>query len=286
MVVLCRRLSREQANAYALALAAEGIECSLDAGPEGWYVQVWIEDYEAALAAVTAYDAENQPSAAAPSAPAAPLRKTYSGGIVAALLAVIYLLVTQTVGMDSAAYQWGAAAQRILDGQWYRTVTALMLHRDLMHLLGNMAAIALLGSVVASLRGNALGWALILYSGMIGNFLNAWVTSPGHLSIGASTAIFGAVGILAGVQFMSKLDRPEQRFRAWVPLAGGLALLGWMGSGAHTDLGAHLFGFVAGLGLGVGDALLGKRADLSRYRAWSGLAAAVTIAAAWGVALR
>lgn len=39
--------------------------------------------------------------------------------------------------------------------------------------------------------------------------------------------------------------------RAWLPLAGGLALLGFLGSSAHTDITAHLFGFLAGAVLGL-----------------------------------
>jgi rhomboid protease GluP len=37
-----------------------------------------------------------------------------------------------------------------------------------------------------------------------------------------------------------------------IPLGAGLALLGFLGThGEHTDLGAHLFGFMSGLILGL-----------------------------------
>ena len=41
------------------------------------------------------------------------------------------------------------------------------------------------------------------------------------------------------------------RKKAWLPLAGGLALLGFIGAGEHSDLTAHAFGFTAGIGLGI-----------------------------------
>ena len=39
--------------------------------------------------------------------------------------------------------------------------------------------------------------------------------------------------------------------KAWLPFAGGLALLGFLGSSKHSDLTAHLFGFMAGICLGL-----------------------------------
>ncbi|MBN1932533.1 MAG: hypothetical protein JW786_13100, partial [Desulfobacterales bacterium] len=55
----------------------------------------------------------------------------------------------------------------------------------------------------------------------------------------------------AAHQFFTKIKITEQRKKAWLPLAGGLALLGFLGSGAHSDLTAHLFGFMAGTFLGL-----------------------------------
>ena len=44
-----------------------------------------------------------------------------------------------------------------------------------------------------------------------------------------------------------KFRLPGRQIRAWLPLGAELALLGILGSGKHTDLTAHLFGFMAGL---------------------------------------
>jgi membrane associated rhomboid family serine protease len=72
-----------------------------------------------------------------------------------------------------------------------------------------------------------------------------------HLSIGASTAVFAAVGLSAALMFRIYKKRHERSWRSWTPVAGGLALLGLMGAAPHTDLAAHLFGFVSGLVFGV-----------------------------------
>jgi len=134
-------------------------------------------------------------------------------------------------------------------GEWWRAVTALTLHLHGLHLLSNL----LLGSVVAgalsSIAGRGLAWSLILISGVLGNLWNVSLHHFSHQSIGASTAVFGALGLLGMVKVLGK---GFDRRKFWLPFAGALALLGFLGaSGANTDVGAHLFGFFAGLGLGV-----------------------------------
>jgi hypothetical protein len=72
--------------------------------------------------------------------------------------------------------------------------------------------------------------------------------------------------------------------RAWLTFGAGLALLAMLGSSAETDVGAHFFGFVLGVPLGIGAARLprpGARAQLALS-----LAALAAVAAAWRLALR
>src|SRR5438034_425376 len=71
----------------------------------------------------------------------------------------------------------------------------------------------------------------------------AWLVRRDFVSIGASTAVFGALGALAAF--------PQHRRRAWVPLGAGLALLAFLGTSKRADLAGHLCGFVAGLLLGA-----------------------------------
>ena len=78
-------------------------------------------------------------------------------------------------------------------------------------------------------------------------------------SLGASTATFGALGILTGSGIVTAWR--TQKFllskALLVPLGGGLALLGWLGTGGeNTDLFGHFFGFSIGLVLGTLAAVL------------------------------
>ncbi|MEA3385632.1 MAG: rhomboid family intramembrane serine protease [Thermodesulfobacteriota bacterium] len=136
------------------------------------------------------------------------------------------------------------------DGQWWRLVTALTLHADPPHLLGNMMMGGLLMIWLCSLLGIGLGWGITLLSGILGNLINTLVHGEAHRSIGFSTAIFGTLGVIIALQTLS-----ARRFSlrdCAIPLGAGFALLGFLGAhGEHTDLGAHLFGFLSGLILGL-----------------------------------
>jgi len=142
------------------------------------------------------------------------------------------------------------------NGEWWRPFTALFLHADRMHLLSNVASGVLFGTWVCRSLGPWLGWALILAAGTLGNTLNAASRLDTEFaSLGASTAVFGALGILTGVAiYQTTRDRPGPKsFRYLVPLGGGMVLLSWLGVGSdpRTDVTGHVCGFVIGILLGV-----------------------------------
>lgn len=150
----------------------------------------------------------------------------------------------------------GTASSRAIagQGQWWRALTALTLHGDLSHVGANIASGLLFGAFVLPRLGTGVGWLLIVLSGFLGNLLNAWFyRAADHDSIGASTAVFGALGLLVGWEAMTRLTVPARR-SAWqliLPLGGGLALLAFLGASdgehQHTDFMAHLWGLLAGI---------------------------------------
>ena len=99
----------------------------------------------------------------------------------------------------------------------------------------------------------------ILLTGAGGNFINALLYKSNHISVGSSTAVFGAVGILAGYQFLKKFRLSGRGAKAWLPLGAGLALLAFLGSSKYADITAHLFGFLVGIVAGVSYGFLVKQ---------------------------
>ena len=169
----------------------------------------------------------------------------------ALVLLAIHIAIYRTHNSALFIHALGASSSGILQGDLFRSATALLIHASHLHLAGNMVGIAIFGSALCSLTGWGTGWLLITLTGIFGNLLNALLQGAGHLSVGASTAVFGAIGILATLQFIKKIRQPGNGFRALLPLGGGLALLAMLGSGPHTDLMAHLFGFLSGGAIGV-----------------------------------
>jgi rhomboid protease GluP len=188
----------------------------------------------------------------------------------------------------------GASLNRaIFDGEWWRLVTSLTLHGDLPHFVANLCFGLLFAGFLLPRFGTGVTWLGFVLSGALGNLFNAWFYhSERHSTIGASTAVFGALGMLVAWEFVDRWRNPRMR-RWWqlmVPLGGGLALLAYLGVGDETenrvDYMAHLWGFVAGMLVGTGPACIGIRARLPIPVQWflSVLAVAIVIGA-WILAI-
>src|SRR4030095_4561825 len=162
-----------------------------------------------------------------------------AGLVMAALLVLAYAWTGPRAEGGVAFRAGGADADRILSGELWRSVTALTLHADLSHLVANATAGAFLATAVCRTLGGGLGASLIVVAGAVGNLLNAALNGSPHVSVGASTAVLGAVGLLSGLAFARTRRARRRRRRAWLPLAAGLALLGLLGAAPHTGLWAQ-----------------------------------------------
>jgi len=250
MVTVFTELSKEEVESFGLVLLSHGIVHQAVRRENGWELRIDPSGVVEAESLIAQYQEENPPVPTGPETAFYDYKRSLAGGWGALLLAVIHLYVYTRADQHLLKSTYAASAGRILDGDWYRAATALLLHADVVHLAGNMVGIAVLGSAVCSIMGWGVGWLAILSSGIAGNVLNAVVYKAGHSSIGASTAVFGALGILSAWQFMRQARQPGGRFKALLPLGAGLALLGFMGSSVHTDILAHLFGFLSGITIG------------------------------------
>lgn len=285
-------LPMRQARLWALTLEARQIPCRLEAAGGGWQLFVPSHTFAAALDELSQLEAENR-NWPPPLPVAIPEADNLLVTLSVLLLLAIFHNLTQ-LHLDIfglSAVDWinlgNADAGAIRAGQWWRTVTALTLHADGLHLLGNLTIGGLFIVFLCRALGSGVAWSLLLISGAFGNFINAWVQSPQHRSVGASTAVFAAVGLLAAINLFH--NRQLQRRRWYLPLAAALALLALLGSeGAQTDLGAHLFGFATGVVLGLPTGyLLGKHGRSGPWlNALLTLASLVAVGGAWWLALR
>ena len=205
--------------------------------------------------------------------------------------ATVLIAVAVAENLHAFGANWHSAgmtrAGLIRNGEVWRVVSALTLHSDLSHLLGNLLIGGLIGLFASQLLGSGLAWVSILMAGAAGNLLNAWIRQPTHASVGASTAVFAALGILAAYSWRGRRHVRVSGFKRWAPLVSGVVLLGFLGAGGErTDVGAHVAGFVSGALIGVLYASLGDRVVFgARVQFVLGVGALALLATAWALAL-
>ncbi|MCK4425429.1 MAG: rhomboid family intramembrane serine protease [Deltaproteobacteria bacterium] len=247
---LHRPVSKGQAEIWSLVLTARDVPHKILHSVYGYRIAVPPDHENLAARELEKYENENR---------AWPLRLEVTPWYPNAQSTLWTMLILTAIFSISFSENWrerliaigsGDVDSILRDGQWWRLVTALTLHADPPHLLGNMMIGGLLMVWLCSLLGTGLGWGIVLLSGILGNLVNALVHGEAHSSIGFSTVVFGALGVIIALQTLSA-RRFSLRDRV-IPLGAGLALLGFLGThGERTDLGAHLFGFMSGLILGL-----------------------------------
>jgi rhomboid protease GluP len=292
------RLSQAQARLWSLVLRSRRVPHRVRSLPGGCTVQVPARFMGQAVDEITLYHREN--ISPHPSIPLPPVEERSRPTVAAMLALCAFFVITHRPwpGFGSYPQYWhsvGAGdAARMLDGQWWRMLTALTLHADPAHVASN-AVIGGAFLILLSRRiGSGAAWLLAILAGGFGNVLNVLAHGPAHLSVGFSTAVFGAAGALAGLKAVSgegALAQPQAQnsTRGWMlPVAAGLALLASLGTaGENTDIGAHFFGLVAGGLLGLPAGILAVRHGYPN-EAWGerlnqlfGWLAALLLAGAW-----
>lgn len=293
-VAVVRTAKPKVARERALVLHAVGIPCALFER-DGEHVVAVPESFaQRAGRELALYEAENRGWRRPEELP---LALTESWAAVAAWLAV--LLVVYWFARDRVfAADWrnagACAASNVREGEWWRCVTAITLHADGVHLLGNLVFGALFVALACEMLGTGPGLGAVLLSGALANLANAWVQAPDFRSVGASTAVFGALGLLGGHRWQRRKLVRGLRNANWIPLLASAFLLAYLGSGGTRTEGAvrvdvlgHALGFITGGALG---ALHGRFAHAwrpgARAQVAFGVATFALIAGCWWSALR
>lgn len=286
LVEVGRYAGRRQAEERALVISAMGCAWQIEHGPDGAStLLVYERNREAVLRELEKFETENDVRERAPAPEQAKKIPTVSLFVCVWLMSAFFLAQkTGSAWWEDAGIASSEAIVR--HGEWWRALTALTLHGGLSHLAANLATGLLFAAFVLPLLGTGWTWTLIVAGGALGNLLNAWNwRNEPHLSLGSSTAVFGALGILTACQTLDAA-RSTRAIRFWkiiLPLGAGLALLAYLGTGdEHTDLSAHFWGFTAGacLGAAANFLRLKKRTPVSVQRLLAAVAPAA-LAAAW-----
>jgi membrane associated rhomboid family serine protease len=144
---------------------------------------------------------------------------------------------------------WGGGlAPRVFGDEWWRVGSSMFVHGDLAHLASNMLFLLLVGPFVERLLG-PMRFALVYLSAGLGGGLLSMGTSPQHVFVGASSAVFGVYGALLGCCLRGPRSIPWGMVgqRAGLVLAYTVVslLVDWLDFTRQPI--AHLGGFVFGL---------------------------------------
>jgi len=301
-VEILRSPSPALVRELSLVLSSVGVRHRVVQGPGGRQIVVAGHDADWALHELANYQAENTGRQRVPEVRA----RVFDGAWIAigayatVLLFLFRLDFGRAFGIDwKGAGRTDAAAMG--DGELWRASTALGLHGDLGHLASNLVFGGLFLGALALALGPGPALFVLLVAGTLGNLLNAAVVGAPHFSVGASTAVFAAVGALAATQWFRQLRLGKSAASKVIPFVAAALLLAFHGVGKvqfhpvtgiqrpaddNTDIGAHFAGFLCGILVGaVLSWIFAKHPPSDRVRNALGWTAAGLFAGSWALAL-
>lgn len=137
----------------------------------------------------------------------------------------------------------------VATGEWWRLITPVFLHMDLIHFLFNSFALYIFGPQLEWMLGRFLFSLGYLLTGIAGNLFTYLLAPSVHMSVGASGSIYGLLGIYMYLYFFRKgLLHPDvgKGLFALVVINLVFSML-W----PQINLAAHLGGFIGGMLLGA-----------------------------------
>ena len=284
LVAVVFRGSEALCHEFSLVLEARGLEHEVRRSDPAWVLVVPLPLIHRAYEEISRYSAErNTPRRTLASEP-------FPGAAIGACgYAFILLLTAYCAGINLFGADWlsRGAIETGAASEWWRAFTALTLHLDQQHLLGNLLFGMVAGAAVGRLLGPGIAWASILMAAGFANYTEIFIAPFDHRAVGASTAVFAALGLLVGLAWRQQLTLRERRWHVAAPLIAGICLLSLLGTGAeHVDVLGHALGFFFGVGVGwiyARAQVPGNRSK--RLQVFTGAGATLLIGVAWLLAL-
>ena len=156
----------------------------------------------------------------------------------------------------------------VLGGEVWRMVTSAFLHANIVHLLLNMYAFLMVGVFIEKFYGRRKLLVIYIVTAIFGSLatiivdvVQFWGTGGvgviNSLSVGASGAIFGMIGVLIGNRFKKtpyepqlNIDTQQLVIIVFYNLLIGIGLNVFAGE-SFINIWAHVGGLIAGLMLGI-----------------------------------
>lgn len=158
-------------------------------------------------------------------------------------------------GNDELINMFGNNYELVQNGEFYRLLTCMFVHADIMHILFNMIALYSIGSVVERYYGKSKFLLIYLVSGLLGSIFSGVFMTADSISIGASGAIFGLLGSICYFTYYYRATLQGILRGSIMPVIIINLVIGFLSS--SIDLSAHIGGLIGGIlismAIGIGD---------------------------------
>jgi rhomboid protease GluP len=160
---------------------------------------------------------------------------------------------------------WGACERSlVLNGEWWRLLSATFLHSGILHLAFNMYALYYIGALIEPLLGKSRFLAAYLLTGITASLLSIW-WHVNTTSVGASGAIFGMYGLFLAL-LTTKLIEKETRAQLLQSIAIFVFLNLALGLKSGIDGAGHLGGLIGGVIIGYAYYFTFKKNDNKKFK--------------------
>jgi membrane associated rhomboid family serine protease len=147
----------------------------------------------------------------------------------------------------------------VANGEWYRIITSGFMHYGFLHLLFNMYALYILGTLLEPPLGR-LRFSLIYLVSLVSGAVGALILSPNALTAGASGAVFGLMGAAVLVMRNRGVNPWQSGIAVWLFL--NLAITFTV---SNISVGGHIGGLIGGA---VSGWVLVELPDMIRLPRW------------------
>ncbi|MCG1585225.1 rhomboid family intramembrane serine protease [Staphylococcus epidermidis] len=131
----------------------------------------------------------------------------------------------------------------VVHGEWYRLISSMFLHFNFEHILMNMLSLFIFGKIVESIIGSWRMLIIYIISGLYGNFVSLSFNTTTIL-VGASGAIFGLIGSIFVIMYLSKNFNKKMIGQLLIALVVLIVFSLFM---SNINIMAHLGGFISGV---------------------------------------
>ena len=160
------------------------------------------------------------------------------------LINVLVFLISILFDMKEEVILYGGNHRELIRlGDYYRLITSMFIHVDLLHLLCNCYSLYVVGNQIESFFGKTKYLIIYFGSGIIASLLSICFNTS--FSIGASGAIFGLLGSILYFGYHYRLYLGNVLKTQIIPLIILNLLIGFASTG--IDNAAHIGGLIGGI---------------------------------------